>query len=1462
VLQLADAGIEVAWAIEVSQDGGATWRGGGGARTESRITKAAAVTTSHFRIALTGAGNPLRRLRGTLALSHALSTAIEFMFDDAPMPVGPETPLHHSVAFDATKFVAGSAVTSLTTASFTISGSNRAAMVGLSTAGGSAPSSVSATVGGVGGSLVSGTSQANGTTRVQIWAVTAPAAGSGKTASMSWTNSATKACLGVVTATGVDQATPVNNGTGQTGTTPDPSMTVVSVTGDLVVSVLALDGISAETIDTFSGGIRDWRDPSFGNTIGAGLHKDGASLVTVEWYTNGAYTYAHAGANFKQASLFALSVSDVATATESVICALQFVLSTADVDTATEFVALAPSVLLPNVTDTPTLTDIVTIPFHAHMSVFDDASAITENVSVGILVPIAVYEQINEVEAVNVGIQIAIVIAETAPVTEDVDVSIRYLLIFDATPAMEQVTLVIGTQPSVVDSTSLAEAITVVLPLSITLFDAVAITEMVTQALIDAANVADTWDRTESTTLKLPLRCMITEAIAVTENITVRPPGVLSLSDVLTVTEFIQLHPNRLNVVTADAVGVQDIISLHRMGVVQISDNVNPTDIAMVGGAILTTPPDTQGGGGCGDTAGLWRPTWLIDLSGIDPIPTGYTASELRFAPVDIDALSPPYHGRLVDLPTVDRSLADVFWGVRDIADMRFTLTNGDGYLTNLFLLADLREQPVIIHRYDIAGAVIVDTVNGRISSIGLENGKLILTVRSIALTLAEQLVPSKLITATEFPKAVDLQAVIPVIFGNPIQMLCPYINDDVLLDQYDYMVGYGSLTVDRLYRNGPNNTMETISTSEYTVSTSLYSGYTVVRFPMRQIDFSDAFYKIYANVLGVSRSFANAIKDVLSNATWGLGQLVSASSLALATTDLNNLGNLFCDGVLDKQIQAQDLLGQLLIVRGMRLGFDAAGEWTLTVDRPASVISMTVDSGTVVTAGPRKKVETQNAVSVYTVRYQPDFPNGSVLQGSQSRTLSTFGKEKTIDLPLIRDHTTADAVCDYLAKRELYGQETAEFELPQEARRLVEGNIILVTYAPTGYANDIVEVRSVSKTLETVRVVVVSWNGLIYVYEPGIIPPTLPPPGGPAPTIDPLLVPTGLTLFSDLLMDTDGQLQVFLDTLWDSVGGATSYDVQFKRQADAVWTTRSVPADVVLPIVSVDRTIFVANAIALTSIELYTSKAGAVMHNHQTALSGSYLTPCLRHASGRISGGPSGMYVLYSPDFLANDTMLVSGWLTSADPDDFITAMTGGADPTTIYGADKVFKSIYASGAWSAPTLMFRKLGYTINDTSTIRLDGRLVMYFTALANQDAWPVIIVSHTNVGVAISDDNGATWVDQGLLIPYAASGDGQGAWSPAVVLGPDGNLWLYYHSGTTDFTQPITWRQRLTATGLAMSGAAERLSFPDDNGVTLLSNVGAATRDSAVDTSFTLYFATGYDTPGSMAINSLDITVPA
>jgi hypothetical protein len=98
---------------------------------------------------------------------------------------------------------------------------------------------------------------------------------------------------------------------------------------------------------------------------------------------------------------------------------------------------------------------------------------------------------------------------------------------------------------------------------------------------------------------------------------------------------------------------------------------------------------------------------------------------------------------------------------------------------------------------------------------------------------------------------------------------------------------------------------------------------------------------------------------------------------------------------------------------------------------------------------------------------------------------------------------------------------------------------------------------------------------------------------------------------------------------------------------------------------------------------------------------------------------------------------------------------------------------SIYEIGIGCAPRMVLTRPGYHVNDPSIVRRprDGALLMYFTSANSATAWPNML------SMAISTDNGQTWMDQGDL--------GLG-WTPSAVLVGD-EIWVYSYvpPGTSD-----------------------------------------------------------------------------
>lgn len=201
-----------------------------------------------------------------------------------------------AVAFDNTASATVVGGITITTAPFTVtSAANRAALLALSTNNGNNITGITASLGGVTGIAVPGADSGATAQRALMFRVTAPPSGS-QTATISWTGNA-DGTLGVVTASGVDQSTPVNNGTSATGSSATTAVTITSNAGDLTIDAAEVAQGAALTAPTQT---QRWNVSSSGNQTGAGSTGPGTGTATHQWTNLGA-TWAAAGANFKAA---------------------------------------------------------------------------------------------------------------------------------------------------------------------------------------------------------------------------------------------------------------------------------------------------------------------------------------------------------------------------------------------------------------------------------------------------------------------------------------------------------------------------------------------------------------------------------------------------------------------------------------------------------------------------------------------------------------------------------------------------------------------------------------------------------------------------------------------------------------------------------------------------------------------------------------------------------------------------------------------------------------------------------------------------------------------------------------------------------------------------------------------------------------------------------------------------------
>lgn len=463
-------------------------------------------------------------------------------------------------------------------------------------------------------------------------------------------------------------------------------------------------------------------------------------------------------------------------------------------------------------------------------------------------------------------------------------------------------------------------------------------------------------------------------------------------------------------------------------------------------------------------------------------------------ATLDIDSLTQPYEGRLISPPMVRKRLGDRPGGFVEIQNVSATIANADGKLTDAYL-RDLRSRSWVIKHYDAFSGTTTTDFIGQVERDSLGEGVLELDGTNVDLAIFDKEIPSKVIDTERFPKAVDTGKVIPVVFGNVPKVTLPYVEEDLANSLFTYAVGEGDITVGQVWRSGGLANPVKVTGGEYTRIVT--SGKTYLRFALRQTNTSGALHTIYADIVGFQpeRNAVNAIKKILTDTEWGLGQTVDANwdwQRHVLDTDLDFP---VCDGAIVKQQKAQDILQQFLMIRGMRLGMNASRQWTITVDRPPTSLKMAISSGpgdaarNLARVSRRTRVAAADRPHIYTFKYRLDMVEGNEYRAEQTRTFGTAGTEIVEQNDFVRVATTADKIADYRAKLLYYGQETIEdAELTQEARSLDLNDVVAFSDPALACLEDIFQVREIEVGYDSVRAKFAAYHLAIHQYTPGTI--------------------------------------------------------------------------------------------------------------------------------------------------------------------------------------------------------------------------------------------------------------------------------------------------------------------------------------------------------------------------------------
>ena len=421
------------------------------------------------------------------------------------------------------------------------------------------------------------------------------------------------------------------------------------------------------------------------------------------------------------------------------------------------------------------------------------------------------------------------------------------------------------------------------------------------------------------------------------------------------------------------------------------------------------------------------------------------------------------YRGSIINFPELKENLPDLFYGAEYNQSVSLKIANdNNGIDDNWYTITNNNELRGVWATLNLIEDGDVRTVyTGKISKYSISPEKITLTVDMRHDVILETLLPSKVITATDFDSsAMDVGKPINICFGKCRMVPLWNIRHDTTNEIYDYLIGYGPIEKLGIYPGESyaiirgNSYVEPNSYTFYNGSqASPYPGYAFVRFTVEQKDYSLNRMALFADLYGLKlggiiadRNFANCIKAVLSDNTFGLGDSCDSANFATAASNLP-IANYMCDGAIIEQRKARDIINDMLLpARNSYISRGSGGSWNMYVPGTGSSVATFGDNDgywnnckVVEVTSPSAK----NSISRIHANYGFDGMGTARLTGDYN-TGASFGIYKSYDLKFVNTTETIMKFFSYLAKITTYDRRITLY-CGLEAKTLDRGNIITV---------------------------------------------------------------------------------------------------------------------------------------------------------------------------------------------------------------------------------------------------------------------------------------------------------------------------------------------------------------------------------------------------------------------------------
>jgi hypothetical protein len=197
-----------------------------------------------------------------------------------------------------------------------------------------------------------------------------------------------------------------------------------------------------------------------------------------------------------------------------------------------------------------------------------------------------------------------------------------------------------------------------------------------------------------------------------------------------------------------------------------------------------------------------------------------------------------------------------------------------------------------------------------------------------------------------------------------------------------------------------------------------------------------------YLEVPGYTQNFAMVLKYIHKDANWGLGVTVDDDSFQASISAVSNLK---CDGAIVEQRVLQDIVNDMLYVWNGRIYRGVDGNYNLYYDSYEGTVQKSFGSKDGFYENLREEGITRHgnypmseAIKTLTFQYRYSFWSEEY-PVKTSRAVLSDGEDIVVDLPFVRDHTTADRILSF---KQLYAQMADERQIVAEVG--LEGETLL----------------------------------------------------------------------------------------------------------------------------------------------------------------------------------------------------------------------------------------------------------------------------------------------------------------------------------------------------------------------------------------------------------------------------------